>query len=118
MFYVLRDVDLFVQVFVLLSGHDDRQYVSNRNTSTSPAGGGKEFTSRHYKYTDIKLAYFKTTVSLFKVAVGTSHVTVVTLEGSVYTWGDNGCGQLGQGDLINRDKPTLVDSLKGKSITR
>ena len=52
------------------------------------------------------------------MAVGVSHVAVVTLERAVYTWGDNSKGQLGHGDFTARKRPTLVDALKGKSITR
>ena len=53
---------------------------------------------------------------LFKVAVGSSHVAMVTMEHAVYTWGTNCCGQLGHGDSNRRDKPTQVEALKSKSI--
>ncbi len=52
------------------------------------------------------------------MAVGEDHVTVVTTERMVYTWGDNSKGQLGHGDLEYRNRPRLVEALKGKSIIR
>jgi alpha-tubulin suppressor-like RCC1 family protein len=38
----------------------------------------------------------------------------LSLAGNLYTWGDNSYGQLGQGDLINRDNPIKVNI--GKKI--
>ena len=55
---------------------------------------------------------------LFKVAVGNSHVAMVTVEHAVYTWGTNCFGQLGHGDSNRRDKPTQVEALKSKSILK
>lgn len=52
------------------------------------------------------------------MAVGEDHVIVVTMERMIYTWGDNSKGQLGHGDLEYRDRPDLVEALKGKSIIR
>lgn len=57
-------------------------------------------------------------ILLFKVAVGNSHVAMVTVEHAVYTWGTNCCGQLGHGDSNRRDKPTQVEALKSKSILK
>ena len=54
----------------------------------------------------------------FKVAVGSSHVAMVTMEHAVYTWGSNCFGQLGHGDGSRRDKPTQVEALKAKTILR
>ena len=50
--------------------------------------------------------------------MGVSHVAVVTQERAMYTWGDNSKGQLGHGDFTARKRPTLVEALTGKSITR
>ena len=55
---------------------------------------------------------------IFKVAVGTSHVAMVTMEHAVYTWGSNCCGQLGHGDCSRQDKPTQVEALKSKAILK
>ena len=56
--------------------------------------------------------------SSLQTAVGQDHVIVVTTESQVYSWGDGCQGQLGHGDLEPRDKPTIVNSLVGKSIIR
>jgi len=42
------------------------------------------------------------------VAAGQSFSMVRAFDGSVYVWGLNSSGQLGQSDSINRSKPTLV----------
>lgn len=45
-----------------------------------------------------------------------SHSSVCAVTGdSMYCWGNNGNGQLGVGDAVNRWVPTLVPSLTGKS---
>ncbi|XP_059148769.1 uncharacterized protein LOC131935999 [Physella acuta] len=51
------------------------------------------------------------------MAVGPDHVIVTTTERQVFSWGCGGSGQLGHGDTKNRDMPTPVEGLKGKSIT-
>ena len=33
-------------------------------------------------------------------------------DGKMYSWGYNGCGQLGHGNITNRSTPTLIDSMK------
>ena len=53
-----------------------------------------------------------------QVAVGQDHVIAVTVERVVYTWGDGSQGQLGHGNLEDRQKPEMVEVLKGKSITK
>lgn len=55
---------------------------------------------------------------LREVAVGNSHVAMITMEHTVFTWGSNCCGQLGHGDGSRRDKPTQVEALQSKSILR
>ena len=48
-----------------------------------------------------------------------THMVVLTAEGLVFTWGEGKKGQLGHGELETwRAKPSVVESLKGKSITR
>ena len=56
--------------------------------------------------------------SHLKVAVGSSHVAIVTMEHVVYTWGSNCWGQLGHGDGSRREKPTQVEALKSKTILK
>ena len=54
-----------------------------------------------------------------QVAVSNTHMVVLTAEGLVFTWGEGKKGQLGHGELETwRAKPSVVESLKGKSITR
>ncbi len=55
-------------------------------------------------------------IKIRDVSVGEDHVIVTSMERMVYTWGDGHKGQLGHGDLDSRSEPTLVESLKGKSI--
>ncbi len=47
------------------------------------------------------------------VAAGASHTVVVKPDGTVWTWGANASGQLGDGTLIGKTTPTSVDSLSG-----
>ena len=41
---------------------------------------------------------------------GAFNTTVLKTDGTLWTWGNNGGGQLGQGDTINRSSPTQVGS--------
>lgn len=43
------------------------------------------------------------------VSVGGSHMLCVTQRGQLFAWGDNGKGQLGVGDYIDRYKPSRID---------
>ena len=43
---------------------------------------------------------------------------VVSTERVVYTWGDGSRGQLGHGNYDQLRNPTIVEALKGKSITK
>lgn len=42
------------------------------------------------------------------------HCIVGDMEGRVYTWGRNEKGQLGHGDLVQRNTPTIVQAFAGK----
>jgi alpha-tubulin suppressor-like RCC1 family protein len=42
------------------------------------------------------------------VSVGGSHMMCVTRKGELYVWGENGKGQLGLGDLVDRYEPVRV----------
>ena len=48
---------------------------------------------------------------VFDVACGLAFATCCTIDGRVYTWGDNSCGQLGVGDTEPRASPTIVPDL-------
>lgn len=47
-----------------------------------------------------------------------SHCVALDVEGRCYTWGKNKRGQLGHGDMISRDRPTVVSELSKYKITR
>ncbi|RZC72489.1 hypothetical protein C5167_047974 [Papaver somniferum] len=59
-------------------------------------------------------------VNIRYVAAGcaSSHCVALDVEGRVYTWGKNKRGQLGHGDMINRDRPTIVSGLSGHKIIK
>jgi len=44
-----------------------------------------------------------------KMACGSRHSVAVTSDGCVYSWGSNDYGQLGHGDLVSRDCPTVIE---------
>ncbi|CAA0834688.1 Regulator of chromosome condensation (RCC1) family with FYVE zinc finger domain [Striga hermonthica] len=51
-----------------------------------------------------------------EIACGSHHVAVLTSKSEVYTWGRGSNGQLGHGDIEDRNIPTLVESLKDKQV--
>lgn len=51
-----------------------------------------------------------------EIATGSYHVAVLTTSGSVYTWGRGANGQLGLGDIEDRNCPTLVEALKDRQV--
>ncbi|WOH05306.1 hypothetical protein DCAR_0624721 [Daucus carota subsp. sativus] len=51
-----------------------------------------------------------------EIACGSHHVAVLSSNSEVYTWGKGTNGQLGHGDLDDRNIPTLVKALKEKHI--
>jgi alpha-tubulin suppressor-like RCC1 family protein len=44
------------------------------------------------------------------LALGGAFSCALDAEHAVYCWGDNSQGQLGQGDTLLREQPTLVES--------
>ena len=48
-----------------------------------------------------------------KIAVGGGHTIVLKSDGTVWTWGYNGFGQLGDGTTTNRTTPVQVSGLTG-----
>ena len=50
------------------------------------------------------------------VAAGGQHTLCTTADGSLFSWGFNGSGQLGAKDTDNRYVPTLVTGLQGKQV--
>ncbi|XP_021404911.2 putative E3 ubiquitin-protein ligase HERC4 [Lonchura striata] len=51
-------------------------------------------------------------IPLAQIAAGGAHSTTVSLSGAVYSWGKNSFGQLGLGDMKDRDCPTYVGALE------
>jgi alpha-tubulin suppressor-like RCC1 family protein len=48
------------------------------------------------------------------IACGAFHTVALTKKGEVYTWGQNENGELGHGDMEDRERtPTKVSSLSG-----
>lgn len=45
------------------------------------------------------------------------HCIACGMDGRVYTWGRNEKGQLGHGDLVQRNIPTVVEAFAGKYVT-
>ncbi|XP_059633876.1 uncharacterized protein LOC132276462 [Cornus florida] len=59
-------------------------------------------------------------VNIWFVAAGgaSCHCVALDVEGRCYTWGRNEKGQLGHGDRIQRDRPTVVSELSKYKIIR
>ncbi len=53
-----------------------------------------------------------------QIAVGNSHVIVLTEDGKVYTWGLNSSGQLGNGTKTNSYIPQEVQMPEGKELVK
>lgn len=51
-----------------------------------------------------------------EISCGAYHVAVLTAKTEVYTWGKGVNGQLGHGDIRDRNTPTLVEALKDKQV--
>ncbi|NXA93502.1 HERC5 ligase, partial [Melanocharis versteri] len=51
-------------------------------------------------------------IPLAQIAAGGAHSITVSLSGAVYSWGKNNFGQLGLGDMKDRDCPTYVGALE------
>ncbi|XP_056177272.1 uncharacterized protein LOC115693121 isoform X3 [Syzygium oleosum] len=59
-------------------------------------------------------------INIRLVASGSTscHCVALDVEGRCYTWGRNEKGQLGHGDTIQRDRPTVVSELKKYNIVK
>ena len=53
-----------------------------------------------------------------QIACGNQHTVALSSNGEVFTWGNNGIGQLGHGDEKLRYVPTKVESLSGQRIVK
>ena len=66
-----------------------------------------DVTERHVP-TLVPLADLSGVNSFEAVIAGASHTLALDQQGRLWAWGFNGSGQLGLGDTVNRDRPTLV----------
>ncbi|KAK6117958.1 hypothetical protein DH2020_048295 [Rehmannia glutinosa] len=53
-----------------------------------------------------------------EISCGSHHVVALTSNSEVFTWGKGRNGQLGHGDNVDRNSPTLVKALAGKQVKR
>ncbi|KAH7575834.1 hypothetical protein JRO89_XS02G0229200 [Xanthoceras sorbifolium] len=51
-----------------------------------------------------------------EIACGAYHVAVLTSRAEVYSWGKGKYGQLGHGDIDDRNSPSLIEALKDKEV--
>eukprot|EP00055_Hartaetosiga_balthica_P010313 m.43646 g.43646 ORF g.43646 m.43646 type:complete len:486 (-) comp7121_c0_seq2:663-2120(-) len=52
------------------------------------------------------------------VACGSHHTLALSMEGKVYSWGENSCGQLGNGEPEDVFSPMPVTDLLGKAVKK
>ena len=52
-----------------------------------------------------------------EIANGTDHVLLITDNGCLYSFGIGTRGQLGQGDLLSKKQPSLIEALAGIKVT-
>ncbi|KAI5656144.1 hypothetical protein M9H77_24937 [Catharanthus roseus] len=57
-------------------------------------------------------------ISFVASGCASCHCVAVDVEGRCYTWGRNEKGQLGHGDCIQRDRPTVVSGLSGHKVIK
>ncbi|KAF9624733.1 hypothetical protein IFM89_013271 [Coptis chinensis] len=50
------------------------------------------------------------------ISSGSSHIAALTSRGKVYTWGKGANGQLGLGDIKDRNSPTLVEAVRDRQV--
>ena len=67
------------------------------------------FTSPDLSLTSDDLAVTSSDVYIVKLSCGSRHSLAVTSDGCAYSWGFNNYGQLGHGDLVSRDCPTVIE---------
>ncbi|HVA59674.1 MAG TPA: hypothetical protein VNG13_03940, partial [Mycobacteriales bacterium] len=57
-------------------------------------------------------------VQIVQASVGLDHVLALSSAGTVYAWGDNASGELGDGSTTSRASPVLVQLPAGVSVTQ
>lgn len=56
------------------------------------------------------------TIKFQKISMGVGYSSAITEFGSLYTWGDNEYGQLGDGTTADKYVPTLINSFDGEKV--
>jgi hypothetical protein len=70
---------------------------------------GKAYYWHKDKNTDLTLLEFPTNVKRWdEVVAGNNYYLLLSSDGRIYGFGDNENGQLGTGDRINKEKPTIL----------
>ena len=70
--------------------------------------GSNETIGQTFSLTPIKI---DSSAKFIKVSAGQSHVLALDEDGKVYSWGNNGYGQLGTGDYNQLNTPTKIRTL-------
>jgi alpha-tubulin suppressor-like RCC1 family protein len=64
------------------------------------------------------LFYISTSAQCWsKISAGESHVLAIHLDGTLWAWGDNSYGRLGDGTTVMRSTPTLIDSSSWQEVS-
>lgn len=81
-------------------------YASGSNDSGQLGTGDNASSAGPRKVVDTGVLAGKT---ILAVAAGEQHVLALDSDGVVYSWGENGSGQLGDGTTTDRSTPVVVD---------
>ncbi|KAL3068513.1 hypothetical protein niasHT_030804 [Heterodera trifolii] len=70
------------------------------------------------KFTLLAMSELPDRAQIKQIALSVTHQLVLTADEHVFSWGENGHGQLGHGDRRVRTGPTLIEALRGKGVSR
>jgi len=76
------------------------------------------FTVIGIAYNDLAYTYLIIDILTNQVALGFSHVLILTMEHFVYSYGEGGHGQLGHNDNKSCHSPKLIESTKEIAMFR
>ena len=92
---------------IISSKYEKENSVSHQNIDESET----------YCTSNFNLIQFPNNIRIARVACGAAFTLASASDGTVFSWGDNSHGQLGLGNNISTDIPTLVDSLNSDPVT-
>ena len=52
----------------------------------------------------------KTGIKFKEISAGSTHNIAIDIDGNVWTWGDNRCGQLGDGTNVSKNIPIKIET--------